>query len=93
MSALEVPSEEQGVLTTHQPPQPKAPMPGRQVPITPGCEDHWKCIQRSSSGASGIPLQGPMHRLTHTQIHSLWVPVLGKQLKKYQGHTERNLID
>lgn len=92
MSSLEVPSVEQGVLTIHQPPQPEAPMPGRQVPITPGYEDHLKCIQvrRCSSGASGIPLQCPMHRLTHTQIHSLWVPVLGKQLKKYQGHKERN---
>ena len=34
-----------------------------------------------------VPFRRPTHGLTQT--HSLWVPVLGQQLKGHQGHTRR----
>ena len=67
---LEGVSEEQGVPAPHQAPQPRDPMPGRCVRITPGCKNQqgfsrWKNLLDSQA----VPLTGPAHGLT--QIHSL----------------------
>ena len=41
-------------------PQPKFPVPGREVPLISGCENQWGVRQRAT-GAPAIPLKGPVH--------------------------------
>ena len=56
ISASEVPSEELGVLAPHQNFQPRVLVPGRELPITSGCEQqrrYW-LIEMEVPGVPGF---------------------------------------
>ena len=59
------PPEERGIPT----PQPRAPVLGRDVPITSGHENQrgWKVSENRTPGVPGTPLKGPAHGLSLTQ--------------------------
>ena len=76
-------------ISPHQDPQPKVPVPRREVPITSGCKNQqesklWKTetstVQSSSS-------QGPCTYLLALPLSSS----TGQQTKSHQRHTWRNL--
>lgn len=48
----------------------KVSVPGREVPITPGCEKKngdFDRVKQRASGIQDVPLKGPMHRLPKTR--------------------------
>ena len=62
--------EERGVPVPHQDPQPRVPVPGREGPITSGCENQkglWMS-EIEAFGDPGISLNEPVHRLTQNHL-------------------------
>ena len=58
-------SWEQRVPAPHQDPQPRVPVPEREIPITSGCKNWWGLSQWEKLPESQVvPLKEPTHRLT-----------------------------
>lgn len=69
-SAGEVLPEEPGVPAPDQAPQPGVPGPGKEVPITSGCESQQDFLvaETEAAGVPSVPLKGPgLDSLTHAE--------------------------
>ena len=70
--AVEVPSEEEEVPVPHQTSQPRAPVPGRGILTTAGCENlqGFHSGEREGCRRPRCPLKGPMLRLADRRRRS-----------------------
>ena len=72
ISAVEIPLEEKGVPDLHQAPQLRYLVLGREVPITSGCENHWRLwLEMENCWSPGVLLKGLTCGLTGSQTHLL----------------------
>lgn len=82
---------EQEIPVPSQAPQPRVPVPGREVPMTSGCENQQRLWLRETESCRNSRHSSRVH--TQTYLDSLPLSSsIGEQLHKHQGQMGRNWI-